>query len=86
MTRRDYAALISDVRRLRPLLVVVLVIVVLVPSFAAMATQGLSPLVVLFRLAEALAVVGGLVWFVSAVVLHYARVQVRSGQLKTEGD
>lgn len=86
MTRRDYAALIADIRRFRPLVVVVLAVVVLVPSFAAMATQGLSPLVVLLRLTEALVVIGALVWFVSAVVLHYAKVQVRSGPHEHDGE
>jgi protein-S-isoprenylcysteine O-methyltransferase Ste14 len=76
--RRDYLALMSDIRRLRPVTVIVLTIVVLLPSLAAMVTQGLSPLTVLSRLAATLAVVGLLVWLVSGVVLHYARIQVES--------
>jgi hypothetical protein len=75
---RDYHALMVDVRRLRPLIVIALTVVVLAPSLDEMLTQGLSPLVVLARLAESLAVIGGLVWGVSAVVLHYARIQVQS--------
>jgi hypothetical protein len=68
----------ADIRRLRPVIVIVLTIIVLLPSFEEMLTQSLSPLTVLGRLAESLAVVGALVWAVSAVVLHYARVQVES--------
>jgi hypothetical protein len=68
----------SDIRRLRPVVVVVLTIVFLLPSLNQMATQDLSPLVVLTRLVEAMALVGTLVWFVSAVMLHYARIQADS--------
>ena len=64
--RRDYHALTVDIRRFRPIVVIVLAIVVLLPSLDEMVTQGLSPLVVLARLAESLAVVGALVWVVSA--------------------
>jgi hypothetical protein len=81
--RRDYHALAVDIRRFRPVIVIVLALIVLLPSLDEMVTQGLSPLVVLARLAESLAVVGALVWGVSAVVLHYARIQVeahRSGE------
>jgi hypothetical protein len=81
--RRDYHALIVDIRRLRPVVVIVLTVVVLCPSLDEMVTQGLSPLTVLARLAVSLAVVGALVWGVSAVVLHYARIQVES---TTRGD
>jgi hypothetical protein len=76
--RRDYHALAVDIRRLRPVVVIVLAVIVLLPSIDEMVTQGLSPLVVLARFAESLAVVGALVWAVSAVVLHYARIQVES--------
>jgi hypothetical protein len=68
----------SDIRRLRPVVVVVLTIVFLLPSLNQMATQDLSPLVVLTRLVEAMALVGTLVWLVSAVMLHYARIQADS--------
>jgi hypothetical protein len=64
-----------DVSRLRPLIVVVLALLTLVPSFIEMATQGLSPILVLARLAQALALFGTLVWLVTGVVLHYARIQ-----------
>jgi len=84
--RREYHTLIGDIRRCRPLIVIVLAIVVLLPSFDEMLTQGLSPLTVLARFAECLAVIGILVWVVSAVVLHYARIQVEShGRRDTEG-
>jgi hypothetical protein len=76
--RREYHALMVDIRRLRPLIVIVLTVVVLAPSVDEMLTQGLSPLTVLARFAGSLAVLGALVWGVSAVVLHYARIQVES--------
>jgi hypothetical protein len=76
--RRDYRALMSDIRRLRPVVVVVVTIVFLLPSLNEMATQDLSPLVGLTRLVEAMALVGTLVWLVSAVMLHYARIQADS--------
>jgi hypothetical protein len=79
MRRRDYVTLLDDVRRLRPLVVIVLATVVMLPSMYELVTQDVSPLTLLVRLAESLAVVGLLVWIVSAVVLHYARIQVRSG-------
>jgi hypothetical protein len=65
----------ADVRRLRPVVTIVGVIVVLLPSFDEMVTEDLSPLTVLFRLAEAMVLLSALVWLVSAVVLHYARIQ-----------
>jgi hypothetical protein len=76
--RRDYRALMSDIRRVRPVVVVVLTIVFLLPSLNEMATQDLSSLVVLTRLVEAMALAGMLVWLVSAVMLHYARIQADS--------
>jgi hypothetical protein len=76
--RRDYRTLMSDIRRLRPVVVVVVTIVFLLPSLNEMATQDLSPLVVLTRLVEAMALVAMLVWLVSAVMLHYARIQADS--------
>ena len=78
MKRRDYYTLMLDIRRVRPLIVIVLTTVALLPSFDEMITQGLSPLTVLIRLAEGLAVIGMLVWGVSGVVLHYARIQTES--------
>ncbi len=78
MKRRDYYAFMLDVRRVRPLVVIVMTIVVLLPSLDEMLTQGLSPLTVLIRLAEGLMFIGALVWVVSGVVLHYARIQVQS--------
>jgi hypothetical protein len=84
--RREYHVLVADVRRLRPLIVIVLAIVTLLPSFDQMLTQGLSALSVLARFAASLAVCGALVWVVSAIVLYYARVQVESHQRRdTEG-
>jgi hypothetical protein len=84
--RREYHALVVDVRRLRPVIVIVLTVVVLAPTLDEMLTQSLSPLTVLARLAGSLAVIGALVWGVTAAVLHYARIQAesqRSGEHET---
>ena len=78
MRRRDYRGLMADVQRLRPLAAVSLALIAVVPSLDEMLSQGLSPLTVLSRLVFALAVLGGLVWIVSGVVLHYARMQAES--------
>jgi hypothetical protein len=78
--RREYHALAADVRRFRPVVVIVLTVIVLAPTLDEMATQSVSPLAALARLALSLAVVGALVWAVSAVVLHYARIQVESAR------
>jgi len=66
---------VVDVHRLRPLITLVLVLVTIAPSFAEMFTSGLSPVVVLLRLALALALLSTLVWLISRVLLHYARIQ-----------
>jgi hypothetical protein len=84
LKRRDYGALMADIRRLRPVIVVALVIVVLLPSLDEMATQNLSPLTVLVRLTEGLAFIGTLVWLVSAVVIHYARIQVEAQRVEDQ--
>jgi hypothetical protein len=76
--RRDYLTLSADVRRLRPLVVIVLATVTTLPSVYQMLTQAVAPLTVLFRLAAGLAVSGALVWIVSTIVLHYVRIQLRS--------
>lgn len=74
-----------DVRRLRPLIIVVLAFITLLPSFIEMVTQGLSPIVVLARLAVALGLIGTLVWLVSGVVLYYAQIQAGSEARPDEG-
>jgi hypothetical protein len=84
LKRRDYRALVADVRRARPLVVVALAAVALLPSLVEMATQNLPALTVLARLAESLALIGILVWGASAVVLHYARIQVESPQSRDQ--
>jgi hypothetical protein len=86
MKRREYHALTTDVRRLRPILALALTVVVLLPSLDDVLIGGLSPLTVLARLAVSLAVVGALVWGVSALVLHYARIQVKSGRDQETGN
>jgi hypothetical protein len=78
--RREYHALAADVRRFRPIVVIVLTVIILIPTLDEMVTQSLSPLTALSRLAVTLAVIGALVWAVSAVVLHYARIQVESAR------
>lgn len=75
MKRHNFYAFMIDVHRLRPLISVVLALLALAPSLIEMATQGLSPILVLARLAQALALFGTMVWLVTGVVLHYARIQ-----------
>ena len=75
MKRHNFYAFMVDVRRLRPLIAAVLALLSLLPSLVEMATQGLSPILVLARLAQALALFGTLVWLVTGVVLYYARIQ-----------
>jgi len=79
MSWRDYRMLAADVQRLRPLAAIVLAIVLLLPSLAETITGNLPFVTLLFRLALALALSGVLVWIVTGVVLHYARVQAQSG-------
>lgn len=77
--RRDvYRSFALDVRRFRPVMVVALTLVTLVPSLYEMFTEDLSPLVVLIRLAETFPLMGLMVWLVSGVALRYARIQARS--------
>jgi len=78
LNRHDYYAFAADIRRLRPVVALVLSLIVLLPSIYEMASQALPPTVVLVRFAEALALIGTLCWLVSAVVLHYMRIQVQS--------
>jgi hypothetical protein len=67
-----------DVRRFRPVLTVSLAALSILPSLWEAATGNLSFVSVLGRLALALVVSAVLVWLTTAVVLHYARVQLRS--------
>ncbi|HUZ41992.1 MAG TPA: hypothetical protein VMU68_11460 [Acidimicrobiales bacterium] len=85
MKRHDYYGFVVDVRRLRPVVVVVVASVSIVPSFYEMLTQGLSPIVVLARLAEAVALLSTLFWGLSRVLLHYARIQAKSGDSWEQG-
>jgi len=87
LRRQDYYSFIADIHRFRPLVVIVLAAVITAPSLVEMATEGLPALVVLLRLAEAMAFAGALVWAVSAVLLRYARTQAQSRQpLESEDD
>lgn len=78
MKRRDYYSFMADIQRFRPLAVIVLSTVVIVPSLAEMLTQGMSVLVVLLRYLIALVVMTILVWSVSSLLLRYARIQERA--------
>ncbi|MGA7835160.1 MAG: hypothetical protein WCA31_08120 [Acidimicrobiales bacterium] len=78
MNSRDYRRFATDVRRLRPLVSVVITVIVMVPSFVEMGTQALSALSVLERLAVSLALVSVLVWLVTGLLVHYARAQLRN--------
>ncbi len=63
---------------MRPVATVVLAALVTAPSLWEAATGNLSPAAVLGRLALALPVCAALVWAATGVVLHYAKVQLRS--------
>ena len=78
MKLKNYNAFIADIYRYRPLLVVVLSILVMLPTLDQMVTQDLSLLIVLFRLAEAIFVDSVVVSLVSSVLLRYARAQARA--------
>lgn len=80
MKSRNYAAFIGDLQRYRPLIVVVLSLLILLPSLDQMVTQGLSMLVVLFRLAESMFFISVVVSLVFSVLRHYAKVQARAEQ------
>ena len=80
MRKTDYVSLIADIRRLRPIVVILLSIPVMLPTLDEMVAQGLSAVSVLLRLVETLVFIGVVVWLTSGVVLHYARVQIRSSQ------
>jgi hypothetical protein len=77
MSWRDYRMLAADVQRLRPLASIILALVMVLPSLWEMFTGNLTAATLLLRLALALVVSGVLVWIVTGVVLHYARVQAR---------
>ncbi len=79
MNWRDYRMLAADVQRLRPLAAIVLAIVMILPSMSDVIRGDLPVVTLLVRLALALVVSGVLVWIVTGVVLHYARVQAQSG-------
>ncbi len=75
MNVRQHQALAADIRRIRPLAVVVLATLCILPSFWEVVTGNLSAVTLLGRLALALLVIGLLVWAVTGVILYYARVQ-----------
>ncbi len=78
MNPRDHQRFIAEVCRLRPVATVVLAALAVTPSLWEAAANNLSPVTVLGRLALALLVCSLLVWATTGVVLHYARVQLRS--------
>ena len=78
MNPREHEYFNGDVRRYRPVLTVSLAALSILPSLWESATGNLSFVTVLGRLALALAFSALLVWLTTGVVLHYARIQVRS--------
>ncbi len=84
MREREYYRFAADVRRLRPLVSVIVTVLVMAPSFVEMGTQDLSALSVLERLAASLATVSVLVWLVGGLVLHYAKTQLRNSLEEVE--
>jgi hypothetical protein len=77
MRSSEYYRFASDVCRLRPLISVLVTVLLMVPNFVEMGTQSLSALTVLERLAASLAVVTALVWFVTGLLMHYAKAQFK---------
>lgn len=77
MKAHEYYRFAADVRRWRPFVAVVIAIVLTLPSMVGLLTEGLSVLVVLERLVEALVLVSVLVATLSGLVLHYARTHLR---------
>jgi hypothetical protein len=75
---RDHQHFVVDVSRYRPVLTVVLAALTVLPSLWEAATGNLSVVAVLGRLALSLLVCGTLVWATTGVLLHYARVRIRS--------
>jgi hypothetical protein len=65
----------GTLQRLRPLITLVLALVVILPGLWGVVLGRVAPLTLLAHLAESLCVAAVLVWLVSGVVLHYARVQ-----------
>ena len=74
LTSRERREFIVDLRRFRLAGMVLITIVTVAPSVLEMATQDLSPLVVLVRLVEAFALAGVLVAGLSTIALRYARI------------
>lgn len=78
MNPRDLHQFVVDVGRYRPVLTVLLATVTVIPSLWEAATGNLSVVAVLGRLALSLLVCAVLVWATTGVLLHYARVRLRS--------
>lgn len=78
MNPRDHHQFIVDVSRYRPVLTVLLAGLTVLPSVWEAATGNLSFVAVLGRLALSLLVCGVIVWVTTGVLLHYARVRIRS--------
>lgn len=78
MNPRDHQQFLIDVNRYRPVLTVLLAAVTVTPSVWETATGNLSFLTVLGRLALSLLVCGALVWVTTGVMVHYARIRLRS--------
>lgn len=84
MRQSEYYRFAADVRRLRPLISVVVTLLVMVPTFIEMGTQALSALTVLERLAVSLAVVSVLIQLVTSLLVHYAATQLRKSLEEVE--
>ncbi len=78
MNPREHQRFLIDVNRYRPVLTVLLAAVTVIPSVWEAATGNLSFLTVLSRLALSLLVCGVLVWATTGVMVHYARIRLRS--------
>ncbi len=77
MVEREWGRFVVDVRRFRPLITVVLMVLVMLPSLNALLTAGLSPFAVLVRLAETMFVMNFVTWCGAKLVTRYAKIQAR---------
>lgn len=78
MNPRSYRAFIADIRRYRPALTIALAAIVVIPDGISLVHQDMTAIEVLSHFAQALVVIGALVWSTTGVLLHYARTQAES--------
>ncbi|MDA8080651.1 MAG: hypothetical protein M0Z96_03425 [Actinomycetota bacterium] len=73
--KREWVRFRADLQRFRPLVMVSLAVGVSLPSFDAMLTQGLSPIVTLVHFTEAIFTMNILTWCAAKLLTRYAKIQ-----------